>query len=399
MIPALVLGVVVTGFPLEAAAQKPVTLQEAVEAALSRDLRVNVARADVTAARANALTARAWPNPTFSFTYTGDPPQYHALLELLVENPWLRAARIRAAEAGQEAAQRRFELQRQTIRFEVDSVYAHAAILQELAHLSSQDARDGEELVRITRARRDSGDASTLDLELAIVSQGSVASLAFADSVEWVTSILALQDLMGLTTGRVVISIADSLEALVLQPVPDRPTPLQVAALEADLLAQRAQVSLERTSLFPGPVLSGGLDWHDPTTGSNRKFPVLGLSLPIPLFDRSRGTIAAARAALQKLELQRNLARDETAEAVIAAERARAAAEIRIERSRELKEHARRVVQMTMRGYQEGAFPLTTVLEARRTARDALRQYVQDLGALLSARTAIALAHTIGLLP
>jgi len=54
------------------------------------------------------------------------------------------------------------------------------------------------------------------------------------------------------------------------------------------------------------------------------------------------------------------------------------------------------VVALSIQGYREGAFPITTVIDARRAARDVLRQYVQDLAALRAAESAAALARTVG---
>jgi hypothetical protein len=46
---------------------------------------------------------------------------------------------------------------------------------------------------------------------------------------------------------------------------------------------------------------------------------------------------------------------------------------------RELLQSANRVASMSVRGYREGAFPIANVLEAQKSARDVLRQYVDDL--------------------
>lgn len=378
--------------------QRPVTLAEVEAAALTRNLRMHVAEADVAAALADALTARAWPPLFASFTYTGDTPQYHALVELNVENPWLRASRIRAAEAAHRAAQHRLALQREEIRLEVDSVYRRAALAQELARLSAEDRRIGGELVRIARERRDRQGAGALELEIVLLSQAEVANQAHLDSVEAEVALLEVQGILGIPGNRVVVSLEDSLVALAFRTVTAEPTPLRLAAMEADLLVLRAKLSQERATVFTGAWLKGGVDWHDRDTGSNRKLPVLGISLPLPLFDRNRGPIAAARAAVARAEAERDLARDETAGEAAAADRALTEAGLLIERSRPMRDHAGRVVRMSLAAYREGTAPLATVLEARRLARDALRQYVQDLAALAEARIAVARART-GRLP
>src|ERR1041385_8272718 len=80
--------------------QQPVTRADAVAAALTRGARVALGRADTTAALGAVRTARAFPNPTLAGSYTKDVPNYHALGELPLDLPWLRAPRIGAAEGG-----------------------------------------------------------------------------------------------------------------------------------------------------------------------------------------------------------------------------------------------------------------------------------------------------------
>src|SRR6266481_5149369 len=87
-------------FPFALVAQQQVTRADAVAAAL--------ARADTTAALGASRAARAFPNPTVSGSYTKDTPNYHALGELPLDLPWLRGARIGAAESARDAARYRF---------------------------------------------------------------------------------------------------------------------------------------------------------------------------------------------------------------------------------------------------------------------------------------------------
>src|SRR6266571_6750042 len=83
--------------PSRLTAQQPVTRAEAVAAALARGARVALGRADTTAARGLVRAARAFPNPSLSGTYTKAVPQYHAIVDLPLDVPWLRAPRIGAA--------------------------------------------------------------------------------------------------------------------------------------------------------------------------------------------------------------------------------------------------------------------------------------------------------------
>src|SRR4051794_34192510 len=118
------------GWPLAAAllpailtAQQPVSRADAVAAALARGARIALSRADTLAALGAARTARAFPNPTISGSYTKDTPNYHALADLPLDLPWLRSPRIGAAEASREAARYQFAYDRAGIAFDVDTSY------------------------------------------------------------------------------------------------------------------------------------------------------------------------------------------------------------------------------------------------------------------------------------
>lgn len=397
---ALLIGAL--AFPASGAAQQRVTLDEARAAALANGTRVLVAAADEALARADVLSARAFPNPTVAAEYTRSPPQYHLTADQPLELPWLRGARIRAARAGALGARYRLQLERAAVRYAVDGAYVQAAAARELAALSARTAREGDELVRIARTREEAGDASELDVELALMDQGGLQSAALADSLAAVAALLDLQALMGIPSTHPTIVLADSLASLPAlapaDPVSTEGTvvPLRTAAAAADVQARTASVDVERASRWGAPSITGGVEWHDPSGGEKGYLPTLGISIPVPLWDRNRGPLAAAQAGLQRARTELEAARRESEAALAAAERSRAAAAVSAERGRALLAHAERVVTLSTEGYREGAFPITTVIDARRAARDVLRQYVQDLAALRAAESAAALARTVG---
>ena len=387
--------------PVAGAAQQRVTLEQARAAALANGSRVAIAAADEALARADAVTARAFPNPTVAADYSKSAPQYHLTADQPLEFPWLRRARIGAARAGALGARYRLEVERAAVRYAVDSAYVQAAAARELYALSARTEREGSELVRIARTRQQAGDASELDVELALVAQGGLQSTALADSLAAIAAILDLQALMGIPSAHPTIVLADSLASLpALAPAvpasPEGALALRAAAAQADVQARTASIAVERANRWAAPSVTAGVEWHDPTGGEKGYLPTFGIAIPLPLWDRNRGPIAAAQAGLQRARAELAAAQREGAAAQAAAERSRAAAAISVERGRALLAHAERVVALSTQGYREGAFPITTVIDARRAARDVLRQYVQDLAALRAAESAAALARIVG---
>src|SRR6266704_2358939 len=199
--------------PFVLVAQQQVTRADAVAAALARGARAALGRADTTAALGGVRAARAFPNPTFSGSYTKDTPNYHALGDLPLDLPWLRSPRIGAAEATRDAARYRFAFERAAIRFDVDTTYSRSLAAALHARLSRRTAADADSLLKVAELRRDVGDVSELDVRLAAVNAGQLENVAADDSLAALAALLLLQLQMGLRADTPSIRLADSLVA------------------------------------------------------------------------------------------------------------------------------------------------------------------------------------------
>jgi cobalt-zinc-cadmium efflux system outer membrane protein len=376
-------------YPLVLVSQQPVSRADAVAAALVRGARVALARADTTAALGAARAARAFPNPTVSGSYSKDTPNYHALGELPLDLPWLRGARIGAAESARDAARYRFAFERATIRFDVDTTYTRSLAAALLAHLSRRTALDADSLLRIAELRRDVGDVSELDVRLAAVNAGQLANTAADDSLAALETLLSLQLQMGLSGDERTITLVDS-----LRPPPDStPTPgpvlLPIAAAEASLRSAERSLAFARRSRF-APNLQFGFDTGDPTSATpHQLLPVMGFSLPFPLFSFGHGDVLRAAAERDRARAQLDLTRRESDAAVARARRELVAARDRLRRSGGLVESANRVATMSLQAYSEGAVALANVLEAQRNAREILARYIDDLATADAAARAV----------
>ena len=363
-------------------AQQPVTRAEAAAAALARGARVALGRADTTAALGASRTARAFPNPTVSGSYTKDTPNYHVVGDLPLDLPWLRAPRIGAADAARDAARYQFAFDRAGILFDVDTTYTRALATAMHARLSRRTAEDADSLLKIAQLRRDVGDVSELDVRLAAVNAGQLRNAAIDDSLAALGGLLSLQLQMGLAGDTATIQLVDSLAA------PDDSLSggpageyLPVAAAAARLRSAERTLTFTRASRF-APSVEFGIDKGDPASPNpNQLLPVIGFSLPFPLFNWSGGEVTRAVAERDRARAELDLTRRETDAAVARAGRELIAARDRARRSAELVASANRIASMSLRAYGEGAVALANVLEAQRNAREILARYIDDLAA------------------
>jgi len=378
--------------------QQPVTRADAAAAALTRGARVALGRADTTAALGAVRTARAFPNPTVSGSYSKDTPNYHALGDLPLDLPWLRAPRIGAAEAARDAARYQFAYDRAAILFDVDTTYTRALAAGMHARLSHRTADDADSLLKIAQLRRDVGDVSELDVRLAAVNAGQLQNIAIDDSLTALGTLLSVQLLSGDSTA---IALADSLAAAKdTAALPVSPPPgeyLPVAAATARLRSAERSLTFTRASRF-APSFEFGFDKGDPTSPNpNQVLPVIGFSLPFPLFNWSGGEVTRAIAERDRARVELDLTRRETNAAVARARRELIAAGDRVRRSSQLVASANRIAAMSLQAYGEGAVALANVLEAQRNAREILARYIDDLAAADAAlRTLRLLTATSG---
>jgi cobalt-zinc-cadmium efflux system outer membrane protein len=381
------LGAAVTS----ALAQEPVTREQAVAAALARGPRVALAAPDTAAARAELITARALQNPAVSASYSKDVPQYHAALELPLDLPWIRSARIRVAAEARTSTRLRFGFERASARFDAEQAYTGALAAAAHARLSRKNALDADSLLRMAALRRDAGDASDLDVELATVNAGQLANLAASDSLDAIAALLEVQRVMGLGADRVSIALADTLELPAADTLAPGGTTLLVAAAEASARSADAAFAFARRSVFASPSLMLGFDSHDPTGAEQGLLPTFGLTLTFPLLSWNSGEIALAAAGRDRARAEVAVTRRESDAAVARARRERTVAVEKVVRDRRLVESADRVAAMSLTAYAEGAVALPSVLEAQRQARETLALLIDDLTAANTAAAALRL--------
>ncbi len=326
-----------------------------------------------------------------------------------------RAKRVTLAEREKNLLLWDYQAARADVLAKTASDFVEVLAAQERVALEQELVELAEEIVRTISFRVEAGQVSPLELARAevamvttrIIHEESLKALEAARAVlasNWGEKRASFTRAAGRLDERTPLPALEEMEALI-----DRNPDL--ARWAAELEARRATYALERARRLPDPTVELGLrntglgrahgsQFGFGTAGdvgfsrstsrfdSNRTTSfVLGFSIPLPLFDRNRGNIAAAEAMVSKVSLQRRTAETAVFSELAAAHQMASSAFLKARRLQdEVMPKIQETFEKIQRGYRQGKFSYLEVLDtqrtlfdARETFLDALRQYHQGV--------------------
>ena len=365
------------------------TVQEAVARAIARGPVSAAAAARLDAADANVDQARVLPNPELeveaeNFQGTGPFRNFESLettftLSQTVEIGGKRSARIRAAQADRTAAQRRLSAAELELAKEVKFAFTEAVAAEAAIELAEERIRLAQEVERSVRAQVEAGREPLVQRNRAEVALGQ-AELQFDRTRR--RAVLA-RDVLGSLTGIDPAEIkleSEWFERLDPVEVPNSTTldrAIDVLQSEAEVLRSQAEFEMQRREALPDLTVSAGIRrFHD---NDDSAF-VVGLSIPIPVFDRKQGAIRRARAELVAAEADLAASRLRLANAVAAARTRLAAARDNVTALRaDILPKAEEAFFFAEEGYRQGKFSYLDVLDAQRTLFEGRRELLDAL--------------------
>ena len=195
------------------------------------------------------------------------------------------------------------------------------------------------------------------------------------------TAQLALVD----TLTPVPLSVpADSLVALALRARPD------LRATQRDAEAAAANVRVAVAERIPTPAFSGGFKGERLATGESLNGFVAGVSLPLPLWDRRGGAVAAARAEAGRQDAEAELARRQSVREVEDAYVTHQALAGQLaELEGQLGDEARKAQRASQVAYTEGEISLLEWLDSVRAYQEAEATYVSLWAEYIARRAAL----------
>ena len=361
--------------------------------------RVVALEADVIRARGLADQARARPNPTlnvYAENFAGDldrnarnQEQVTFEINQPIELGGKRSARIAAGEAGLDAAQARNVNGRLLYATELARAYGGAEIAAFRVTVAEDEVEEAAAVLKATRALVDAGKEARLrqiQAETELNTLEADLETARAQKVAALAHLSALAGSPASFTG-LAESLLDRMDA---KPASGPVDPMQASTIrvaEAEREASARAVTVQQRLAIPNVSAIVGVRQLRVASGPAI---VAGIGLPLPLFDRNRGNIAAARAELQGAEAR-------VAAARLDAEAASRAALVLVEAADRKAQAAKRTMATAEEGYrlagiayQAGKSPLIELLAARHNLGVARAAIVDAAAARLDARTNLA---------
>jgi len=359
---------------------EPIDLPGAIRLALDGP-RLRAAGHEAAASAAEAAQAGRYPNPTLEYLREGEQTGTRTTTVQISQPIELGGKRrARVALAGSTAAQARDELAalRQEVRAEAIAAWYGVRTAQERQALAQALSALAGKSIDVAARQVAAGKVSPIDETGARLAAAEARTELNAASADLAVARTRLGALVGRPGEALVLAPGDDAPLPALKPLPallaGAAQSLPVRRARGQLAAQEAQAQVERAARLPDLTLTVG---SQKTDDVGRRQAVVGVSLPLPLFNRNEGKLLAALRRSDK-------ARDELAAAETDAASELGAAYTRYEQARldadllraEVIPSARAAYELTLTGFEHGKFAFLDVLDAQRTwARVQSRQW------------------------
>jgi cobalt-zinc-cadmium efflux system outer membrane protein len=385
--------------PASDAEKGALTLRQALAEALLHNPELDVYSQEIRAREAEGLQAGLRPNPVLSLEtenvfgsgpFSGtDAAEGTFALHQTFELGNKRDLRRHLAEAETSIAQGNFELAKSNLLaratdgfFAVLAAQERLRLAEELTDLTKRVLDTVEERVAAGRAAETEAIRFRIQLRdgeiardkarrhLAAVRSG-LATLMGRDRAEFDQAVGEISSLFPLPDPSQLEKLATGSPRIALQ------------VTESEL--SRRAVSLEQARRIPDlDVGVGARHFRE----SDDTALVFDLSLPLPIFDRNQGAIAAARSRQAKARAEERRALLQVREALSVTWQEMSAAREEAEALRDdIIPASRRALEAAEYGYRAGKFGVLDVLDARRTWVEARERHLESLIAFHRAAT------------
>ncbi|MEW9683151.1 TolC family protein [Pseudomonas sp. TE50-2] len=370
------------------------SLDQALDAAFAQNPDFAAIGREIGIAEGERRQAGLIPNPELSWEVEDtrrDTSTTTVTLSQALELGGKRGARIEVADAGQAVARLELERQRNSLRADVIQAFHAALRAQTALELAQQSQALTGRGLRVVEGRVRAGQSSPVEATRAQVQLAQAEAAVRRARTERTVANQALARLTGSAEARF-----DRLDASSLSPGPAPKAERLLATVEqtaewrlAAAQIERGDASLgsEKAQRIPNLTVSLGSQY---SREERERVNVVGLSMPLPLFDRNQGNVlAAARRADQARDLRNAVElrlRSETRSAL--EQWGTAMGEVQAY-DRTILPAAQQAVDTATRGFEMGKFAFLDVLDAQRTLIEARGLYLDALAQATDARAQV----------
>jgi len=382
-----------------AAWSAPLTLEAAIDLALRANPTLRAAGSEVAAQEGALAQAGALPNPELELLREGeggDSRTTTATLNIPIELGGKRAARVEAARQEGALAAIALEAERDKVRADAAAAFHDVVAAQERERMARELVELAGRALAAAGKRVEAGTLSPVEETRARVAQGSARIEALQAGRDLEGARIRLAALWGGDARQLSIHAP---QTAALPPAPPLDQLLAQLDRSPAMRHARAQVGqrealarLERARRTPDVNVIVGAQREGPDT---RNRAVLGLSVPLPLFNRNDGAVLDALRRVDKARDQQD-AEGVRLRAELAQAHARltaALAECALI-STEILSGAEDAERAANRGFELGKFGLIDVLDAQRVLAQSKNQYLN--AALDAHRAAADIARLLG---
>lgn len=357
------------------------TLDSALQTAFANNPDLAAAQWEIDIARGGRQQAGLIPNPVASLDAEDtrrDTRTTTLKLSQTLELGGKRGARIDVATRAQDAAALTLEQRRNGLRAEVIDSYYSALRAQERLDLAQRSLALAERGLVVANGRVTAGKSSPVEATRAQVQLSEIrlelnrAEVGLTDAYRRLAASTgsAATDFQAVAApAQVAPQLPASAQLLARL---EHTTELRLAQLQ--ILQSEASVGLEKAQRIPDLDLSIGSQYD---ASVRERVNLIGVSMPIPLFNRNQGNVlAASRRADQARDLRNATElrlRTETRQALDLWQTANT--EVRAF-NQQILPAAQSAVDSATRGFEMGKFNFLDVLDAQRTLIAARTQYL-----------------------
>ncbi|SFP30342.1 outer membrane protein, cobalt-zinc-cadmium efflux system [Variovorax sp. OK605] len=369
----------------------PLNLQGAIAMALQANPGLSSAAREQDATEAAIVQAGAWPNPTLD-AQVEDLRRDNRTTTLQLSQPielgGKRAARVTAAERARDQAASALAARRAEVRAATVTAFFEVLTAQERLRLAQDSVGLAQTGTRAAANRVAAGKVSPLEETRARVAEAGIR----VELLQAEGTLRSARQQLAASWGNPSPRFTQVDGAVDQLPAMAPPHDAQARLADAPVLRQarleverrRALSDLEQARRVPDLTVSLGAK-RVPSSegemgGGRRNQVVLGLSVPLPIFDTNRGNVAEALSREEK-------ARDDLAAAELqlgtdvaqATERLRSARATAQTLQRDALPGAESAYRAATKGFELGKFSFLEALDAQRTLFQVRAQYLLAL--------------------